>query len=321
MRKIAFFSTYNKDVLDLYLQYCPSEFDVSFASPTSSLDEMIHIAERAEAIILHAMSLPNEVYEVAKNTKLIQLLSAGYDNVNFELSRKMNFPIANIGGTNAPGVAEIVLLLILGVYRRIVHMDNAVRNGKWLKDVITGYPIMELAGKTVGIVGLGNIGRTLAKRLQGFDVTMIGYDLLPPTESEKSLNIKRVSKNDLFKESDIISLHIPLLQQTKHFVGVHELSLMNENSILINTSRGPVVDEKALISVLQKNKIAGAGLDVFEEEPINRDNPLLSLDNVVLTPHAAGSTKESWPRRAIFAFENIKRVFNQKEALSLIKNE
>ena len=321
MRKIAFFSTYNKDVLDLYMQYCPSQFEVLFASPSSSLDEMIHVAEKAEAIILHAMSLPKEVYKVAKNTKLLQLLSAGYDNVNFELTKEMNIPIANIGGTNAPGVAEIVLLLILGVYRRIVPMDYAVRNGKWLKDVITGYPIMEIAGKTVGIAGLGNIGRTLAKRLQGFDVSIIGYDLLPPLESEKSLNIKRVSKNNLFKESDIISLHIPLLPQTKHFVGGHELSLMNKNSILINTSRGPVVDEKALVSVLQKNKIAGAGLDVFEEEPINRDNPLLSLDNVVLTPHAAGSTRESWPRRAIFAFENIKRIFNQKEALSLIKNE
>ena len=169
----------------------------------------------------------------------------------------------------------------------------------------------------MGLIGAGNVGRKVARRFKSFETRILYYDARPAADIENELDARKVSLDELLRESDIITIHIPLLTETRALIGKHELSLMKPNTVLLNTSRGPIVDEKALIEALTENRIAGAGLDVFEMEPIQTDNPLLTLDNVLLTPHTAGHSYEGWFRRTQFAWENIQRVAKGQQPLSL----
>src|SRR5258706_10677586 len=179
---------------------------------------------------------------------------------------------------------------MLTLYRRMLHADPAVRAGKW-QAPIDGLNTFEMANKVVGIMGFGNIGQKVAKRVQAFDAKVHYYDKYPlKPEREKELGAKRVTLEELFRTSDILSLHVPLTKETHHVVGGQYLAMMKPTAIVINTCRGEVVDETALYAALRDRKIAGAGLDVFEQEPVDPKNPLLTLDNVVLSPHTAGTT-------------------------------
>jgi phosphoglycerate dehydrogenase-like enzyme len=167
-----------------------------------------------------------------------------------------------------------------------------------------------MAGKLVGILGFGNIGRKVARRVQGFDATVQYYDMYPlPPGRERELKVKRVSLEELFRTSDVITCHAPLTRDTRHVVNREHLAMMKPTAVLINTSRGPVVDEAALLEALQHKRIAGAGLDVFEKEPVDPNNPLLGMENTVVTSHTAGTTWDTWFRRAEFAYQNMKRVW------------
>ena len=177
-----------------------------------------------------------------------------------------------------------------------------------------------MADKLVGILGLGNIGRRVARRVQGFEAEVQYHDAFPLTqEEEDELAVRYVSLEELFRTSDILTCHTPLTQNTHHIVNAERLALMKPTAVLINTSRGPVVDEQALIHALQEGTIAGAGLDVFEKEPVDTDNPLLTMDNVVVTPHMAGTTWDTWFRRASFAYENMQRVWNGEAPLATVQ--
>jgi phosphoglycerate dehydrogenase-like enzyme len=206
-------------------------------------------------------------------------------------------------------VADHTLLLILSLYRRLLASDQATRKGGW-NAPIDGMNTFEMAGKLVGILGFGNIGRKVARRAQGFDATVQYYDRYPlPPERERELKVNRVSLEELFRTSDIITCHAPLTRDTRHVVNREHLAMMKPTAVLINTSRGPVVDEAALLEALQHKRIAGAGLDVFEKEPVDPNNPLLRMENVVVTSHTAGTTWDTWFRRAEFAYQNMKRVW------------
>jgi lactate dehydrogenase-like 2-hydroxyacid dehydrogenase len=240
---------------------------------------------------------------------LVQILSAGYDNMNLKLLRELKIPCANNGGANSWAVADHVVLLILSLYRRLLASDQATRAGRW-NAPIDGMNTYEMAGKLVGILGFGNIGRKVARRVQGFDATVQYYDMYPlPPERERELKVKRVSLEELFRTSDVITCHAPLTRDTRHVVNREHLAMMKPTAVLINTSRGPVVDEAALLEALQHKRIAGAGLDVFEKEPVDPNNPLLGMENTVVTSHTAGTTWDTWFRRAEFAYQNMKRVW------------
>ena len=171
----------------------------------------------------------------------------------------------------------------------------------------------------VGVLGLGNIGRRVAKRVQGFEAQVQYFDIYPLNdEEERALGVSHVSLEELFRTSDILTCHTPLTSSTHHVVNRDRLALMKPTAVLVNTSRGPVVDEVALIEALQEGTIAGAGLDVFELEPVDPGNPLLKMDNVVVTPHMAGTTWDTWFRRASFAYENMQRVWNGEAPLSTV---
>ena len=207
-----------------------------------------------------------------------------------------------------PTFEHFPTLMIAVSKKTMVHWDTVTRQRQW-KGALAGLDIFEITNKTVGIVGLGRIGKQVAQRLKGFETTTLYYDIVDiPTDVQERLNARPVDFDELIHESDIVSLHVPLNRRTRGLISGRELAMMKPTAYVINACRGPVIDERALYDALKSNQIAGAGLDVLEEEPTPVDNPLFDLDNVVITPHMAGTSYETDLRAADFAYSNILRV-------------
>jgi glyoxylate reductase/D-3-phosphoglycerate dehydrogenase len=250
-----------------------------------------------------------DFYRAAPRLRLIQLISAGYDRLDVEAARQARVPVANNGGANSVAVAEHTVMLILGVYKRLAWMHNNVVAGRWRVGDLGEQRVYELAGKTVGIVGLGTIGKKVARRLAGFDVRVQYYDIVRLSEDqEDALGVRFALFPELLRTSDVVTLHVPLNAATRDLMGTREFATMKESAILINTCRGPVVDEAALHQALTTRQIAAAGLDVMVEEPPREDHKLFKLDNVIITPHMAGPTTENWTKAFRNGFDNIQRV-------------
>jgi phosphoglycerate dehydrogenase-like enzyme len=260
-----------------------------------------------------------EDFDVAKSVKLFQVLSAGFDRLDLGKFKSLDIPVANNGGANAPTVAEHAVLLMLSVYKKLPLHHATMQNGKWLGHS-EALRMRELRDKQVGIVGFGHIGRETARNVRGFLATVAYYDPLgAPPEVERQLSAKRMELDELIRTSDVISVHTPLNKATHGLFGAKAFAAMKPTAIFVNTSRGPVVDEAALIAALDAGQIAGAGLDVFAEEPLAADSPLLHRDNVVVTPHIAGTTLDTWARRLGFGFGNVVRVAGGERPLAEVK--
>jgi phosphoglycerate dehydrogenase-like enzyme len=239
--------------------------------------------------------------------------------MDLKLCQELDIPVANNGGANALDVAEHTIALILGLYRRLVEMDANVRHNRW-SAIESGATTYCIDGKTVGLVGLGKIGRRVARLLKAFGATVLYHDIAPPpADLETELGVQRVSMAELLQRADIVSVHVPLNASTKGMIGAAELAQMKPNALLINTCRGPVVNEAALTVALPQHQIAGAALDVLEQEPPDPANPLLQLGhNVLFTPHTAGVTYDTWPRRGEFIFANLQRVWRGETPLATV---
>ena len=315
--KAIFFTSHGQQIRDYMTSFAPPEVELVFADLDLPDGEKVKRLADAEYCLVHPAFLSDEVIRKSSHIKLIQLFSAGYDGINLPLARDLGIPVANNGGANSISVAEHAMLLMLAVYRDLVRQAENAHTGRWRDLEATTLSCFELAEKTVGIVGMGNIGVQLAKRLKGFDVSAQYFDkyvTLSP-EVERELDLKKVSLEELCKTSDIISIHVPLTSETRHIVGAEELALMKPSTILVNTSRGGVVDQKALYDALKERRIAGAGLDVLDPEPFDTNDPIFKLDNVTITPHSAGFVFDSYKRRAINAFQNIQRVMSGQEPM------
>lgn len=252
--------------------------------------------------------LPTEVLVAAagKRLKLVQLMSAGYDRFNIDGARAARLPVADNGGANAIAVAEHAIMLMLSALKHVHALDDAVRHGRWRGGVGRVY---ELYRSTVGIVGMGRIGREVARRLAGWEADLVYYDPVRLTpDLERQLQVRFVELDHLLRTADAVSVHVPLNSRTRNLIDAESLSLMKPSAVLVNTARGGLVDEPALAKVLRDGQLLGAGLDVFSQEPLAADSPLLDLPNVMLTPHAAGPTWQSFPRRFANCFANIERV-------------
>jgi len=248
-----------------------------------------------------------QLYKDGPKLRLIQLLSAGYDKADLAAARKAKVPLSNNGGANSVAVSEHAMLLALAVSRQLVVQHKSVSGGRWRGNSTPR--VHEVRNRVMGIVGLGTIGKKTARLAKAFGMEVNYYDIARLREDEEdALGVRFRLLRELLRTSDIISLHTPLNKSTHHLIGAEELALMKPSAILVNTARGPVVDEKALYEVLAAGKIAGAGLDVFDQEPPPQDNPLFGLDNVVLTAHLAGPTFESNITRVRNAFDNVQRV-------------
>ena len=314
--KIAFVAVLGPRT-DLIKSLAPPEVEVTLVDLRLPEEEKKALCRDADAIISSQVS--TEVLRQCPNVKLIQTLSAGFDRLDIEAIGEMGIPIANNGGANAIAVSEQTIALLIAVSKKtMLHWDTAGRQRQW-RGNMSGLNMFEITNKTVGIVGLGRIGKQVAQRLKGFETTTIYHDIVDiPTEVQERLNARPVDFDELIYESDIVSLHVPLNRRTRGLISDWELAMMKPTAYLINACRGPVVDERALYDALKSNQIAGAGLDVLEVEPTPEDNPLFGLDNVVITPHMAGTSHETDLRAADFAYSNILRVLAGEPPQSLV---
>jgi len=307
--RVVFLHGLHPRIVEAITSLNPAGFTTTAVDGKSPEGEQVEAVTDADFIMAFRAKLTERILRSAKKARLVQILSAGYDSINLKLLRELKIPCANNGGANSWAVADYAVLAMLSLYRRLAAADRAVREGRW-SAAIDGMNTFEMANKVVGVLGFGNIGQKVARRVQAFDATVQYYDKFPlAPERERELKAKRVSLEELFRTSDIISCHAPLTNETRHVVNRERLAMMKSTAILINTSRGPVVDEAAILEALQRKRIAGAGLDVFEKEPVDPANPLLKLENVVVSPHSAGTTWDTWYRRAGFAYQNMKRVW------------
>jgi phosphoglycerate dehydrogenase-like enzyme len=317
--KVVFLHGLSQRTVDLISSYAPDDFNLLVVDGAQSEQNQIEAVKDADFLMVYRAQVNDSVLQATTQLGLVQLLAAGYDRMNLKLMDELGIPCATNGGANAWAVADHTVLLILALYRRLVPADRAVREGRW-RAPIDGFNTFEMAGKTVGILGMGNIGQKVARRLRGFEVSIQYFDKYPQTPAiEQELGVERVELEELFQSSDIITCHAPLTPETRHVVNQKSLALMKPTAVLINTSRGPVVDEAALILALQEKQIAGAGLDVFETEPLQQGNPLLEMENVVFTAHNAGTTFDTWCRRAEFAYQNMQRVLEGRPPQSIVQ--
>jgi len=271
-----------------------------------------------DGLICHPYDMiDKEVISNAKNLKVISTFSVGFDHidVNFAKSQKIKIGYTPEVLTNA--TAELTIGLILDVLRRISEGDRIIRNKKW--NQIFGaydYTGTEVAGKTIGIIGMGRIGREVAKKANGLGMNVIYHNRKPISKSiENMLKTKYVSENTLYKKSDVISLHVPYNKDTHHLVNSKIFKKMKKTSFLINTSRGRIVNEKQLVTALKKKEIQGAGMDVYESEPVQKDSSLLKLENVVLAPHVGSSTSETRQKMSEITVRNLILALDGSELL------
>ena len=305
--RILFAPRQPQEILDIARALMPPGFELVVAEPGTP--EFYQAAVDAEYYLGLARRMGGEFFRAAPELRLVQLLSAGYDHVDVEAARKAGVPVANNGGANAIAVAEHTLMLMLAVLKRLVRLHNDVVAGKWRAPGFGDARVYELAGKTLGIVGLGNIGKKVARRAAAFDMDVQYFDIARLTlDQEDAIGIRFALFAELLRTADVVSLHVPLDDTTRNLIGARELAMMKSGAILINTCRGPVVDEDALHRALVGGQIAGAGLDVMVAEPPAREHPLFALPNVTLTPHSAGPTWENWTARFRNGFDNIQRV-------------
>lgn len=316
--KIVFSPPFPPTIMDVARAMAPADFEFQvIAQDDPGFPQAVADAE-------YFMGFPREhmgqsFYDMAPNLRLVQLISAGYDRLDVEAARGARVPVSNNGGSNSVAVAEHTLMLILAVYKQVVRDHLNVVNGKWRVGNFAELRIFELAGKTLGLVGLGTIGKKVARRAQAFDMRVQYYDTIRLSEDqEDALGVRFVLLPELLRTSDVVSLHVPLNEQTRNLMGAREFGAMKNDAIFINTCRGPVVDEEALHQALTGGQIAAAGLDVLVEEPPQTDHPLFALDNVTITPHTAGPTLENWTKAFRNAFDNIERVAAGRQPMWVI---
>lgn len=290
--------------IDLLKSQCEVEVN-EYERPLTKMELIEKIADKDGLLCLLNDKIDGEVMAAAQRLKVIANYAVGFDNIDVATATKMGIAVTNTPGILSETTADMAWALILTVARRIVEADRFLRAGKF-----TGWaPMMFLGsdvhGKTLGIVGFGRIGRAMASRAKGFNMTILYSNPgRAEVEVEKKLCAKFVPLDVLLRQSDFVTLHVPLTPRTMHLIGEKEISLMKPTAYLINTSRGAVVDEKALVKALRNNKIAGAGLDVFEDEP-RLTTGLEDLENIVIVPHIASATVETRTNMALAAAENL----------------
>lgn len=281
--------------------------------PRTSANELLERAADAEILLTNKVIINKEAMEALPRLKYIGVLATGYNVVDVEAARERGIVVTNIPAYSTPSVAQMVFAHVLNITQRVGHYADEARQGIWTDCQDFSYsntPLWELQGKKIGIVGLGNTGYNTARIAIGFGMKVYAYTSksrlqLPP-------EIRKVELDELFATCDIVSLHCPLTADTHHLVNESRLKLMKPTAILINTGRGPLVDEQALADALNNDTIYAAGVDVLSTEPPTADNPLLSAKNCFITPHIAWATKEARQRLLQIACDNVEQFIKNK---------
>lgn len=280
------------------------------------------LAKLKQADFVIAINLDAGMIRAAPKLKLIQLAGVGFDGIDIKAATERGIPVAQTVEGTIIGVAEHTLLLILALYKRLLEADASVRRGEWLVWQLRSASFT-LAGKMIGIFGLGKIGRAVAARCRAFGARVYYNDVIRIEENiERELGVEFLSRDELLSRADVVTLHMPLLPETRASFGAKEFQLMKQTAIFINTSRGGLVDEAALVRALEQGDIAGAGLDVFEIEPLrDKNHPLLKMNNTVLTPHIATGTRDSVIEKTRAACDNFRRVIEGARPLNVLNKE
>ncbi|HDD36674.1 MAG TPA: phosphoglycerate dehydrogenase, partial [Archaeoglobus veneficus] len=255
-----------------------------------SEDELIKIIPNYDAIVVRSQTkVTSNVIGAAKNLKIIGRAGVGVDNIDVNAATQKGIVVVNAPGGNTVSTAELTVGMILAAARRIPQACKSVKEGKWERKKFVG---MELRGKTIGIIGLGRVGYEVAKRMRAFEMNILAYDPYISEEKAQAVGAKLVELDELLRNSDIVTIHVPKTKETVKLISHKEIEMMKDGAYLINCARGGIVDEDALYKALTNGKIAFAALDVYEKEP-PENNPLIKLDNVITTPHIGASTKEA----------------------------
>lgn len=296
------------EALEVLSSKCQTIFTGPYPPPSLLAEKMRE--EKAHALILRTGKAPAEVLKASSNLKVIAKHGVGVDNIDVETATQLGIPVMVTASANYQSVAEHTLGLMFALAKDIPWHDSRIRQGFWDKALYRG---VELFRKTLGIIGFGRIGRRVYELVAPLQMKVLVFD--PYLNSELlPADVTRVNQlEDLLKEADIVSLHCPLIEQTRHLIGKRELELMKKNAWLINTARGEIVDEDALISALKEGKIAGAGLDTFKKEPPEDLRHLCQAGKIVMTPHVAGATEEAFRRMGIEAALNVLNILEGKK--------
>ena len=275
--------------------------------------EMIPLVGDVDAVLVGNDAVTERVIAAAPRLKVVSKHGVGVDNVDVPAATRAGVIVTSTPGANQVAVAELTLALILALARKIPHHDTVVKSGEWGRIVGT-----ELDGKTVGVVGLGRIGKEVVLRLKGFRVKFLAYDVYQDTAFASEHGVRFTTLDELLAESDIVTLHAVLTSDTQSFIGERELARMKPGAYLVNTARGGLIDEQALYRALSENRLAGAGLDVFADEP-PKNSPLLQLgDKVVLAPHLGAQTTEAVMKMGLMAAENIVQALRGEKPIGVV---
>lgn len=297
----------------LIREVAPPEFELSFEVDTGTKG---HPLIRESDFILVTAPISEELLKDSPNLRLVHKWGIGVDQIDLEGARRQGLHVAITAGSNAAVVSEHAILLILGALRRIAYADRTMREGRWVYTELRPM-CRRLVGKTVGILGFGNIGRNVAQRLAGFEVEILYHDpYRAAPDVEKKLNARYVELDELIEQSDVLTLHCPGGAANRHILDAAAFARMKPGSVLVNCARGEVVDETALIAALKSGHILAAGLDAFDPEPLDPNSELKGLDNVVLTPHTAGSVIDNVAPVAMHAFGNMQRMIRGEPILA-----
>ncbi|MHA1333737.1 MAG: glyoxylate reductase [Candidatus Odinarchaeia archaeon] len=314
-----------REIVEEGLNILQEKFEVNIwdkKTPPSKADIIANGRDADGFLTMLSDPIDREVMENCSNLKIISQYAVGVDNIDIEFATKKGVYVTNTPGVLTEATADVAWALLMAVSRRIVEGDNYIRRGKWTEGwapkLLLG---REIYGKTIGIIGFGRIGAAVARRAKGFNMKILYYSKTRKEALEKELGAEYTSLEDLLKKADFITLHVPLTKDTYHLIGEKELKMMKKTAYLINTARGAVIDEDALVKALKEKWIAGAGLDVFTKEPIPQNNQLIEMDNVVLTPHIGSASIEARTKMAIIVAENLISFFEGKIPPNLVNSE
>lgn len=280
-----------------------------FESMPSSIEEFISRVKDADIVLVGRYGFSGKAFNASRNLAMLSVWQTGYDHIDLKAATEKGVVVSNVPDYAFDSVAEMVFALTLNLLRKVHIADTRLREGNFDWRNYVGNQIM---GKTMGVIGTGSIGVRVIQIAHGFNMNVISVTGHPSEEKARKLGIKFVDLDTLLSESDIVTLHVPLTPSTEKMIGAKELAKMKKSAILINTARGKVVDEAALIEALKEKKIRGAGLDVFEKEPLPVNDPLTKLENVVLTPHIAFLTEESLEECTYVCVQNVEKFIEGK---------
>lgn len=320
--KIASMDFATEDIYKIIRNQLPDHFEL-VTLETGTLEDRIEKARDCDFIIAATGSIPTEAIKEARKLKMIQQQGVGFDKTDVALATELGIEVCITPEGTSIGVAEHVVLLILAVYKKLVKISNEMAEGKFPMWDYRG-SCYEIFGKTAGLIGFGRIARETAKRLNSFEADIVFYDeyVSLSKEEQKELNVTQLASIDeVLEKSDIVSVHVPSNENTRGFINKNFFSKMKESAIFINTARGDLVNEQDFFDAINNKVIAGAGIDVYPQEPLPADNPYIKMDNVVLTPHTSAGTVDALKTKINHVSANINRFLNGEETLHSLNKD